>query len=225
MTKENIVQMVMLNLEKKGDDARAVAEQAVELAIASIGKIDYVPWNKIQKNITLTSGQSIYVIGTDILDDVNEFRGILELWRTDEQGLAVSIYSTDKFNGYKRGSTDTGAPYMATIYIGDDNEKRLEIYYTPDDAYVLWGKISVSLEFDMIDDDYKDLVAYEAMKIANPAGSGFYEKGVMESDKIKDAIKSVSFIKWQGSNFIPTYLFGEDSVSGIPDRKNYWGLR
>ncbi len=216
MTRKKIIDLIEINSGKKGTQARKLATDAFNSALESLGKIDMVPWNKFQDTFTLTAGTDIYLLGSDILSDHDEIKGLTELWRTDQQNWEIQIYDTKRFNAYKRGDDTPGQPYCATIYNNADGEKVLELFFNPDDAYVLWTMVRKSLTLDMIDEDYLKIIVWEAvMDIADPA-SGFYRKAKEKMADIFVELRKVSFVKWTGGQIQPGYRFGtQDRVPGV----------
>ena len=208
MTKEKIIEGIEINSGFKGDEARNKAENGYNSALVSLGRIDIVPWNKLNTTITLTAGTDKYVLGSDILSDFNDIKGLTQIWRTDEKDWRVDLLKSDQFNTYKRGDNTPGAPYCATITKNADGEKELEFFYNPDDAYVLWVEIRTSLSIDKIDDDYLDIVKWKGvMHIADPS-SGFYRKAKEEFSDIMSQLRAESYQKWDGTYISPAYRFG-----------------
>ena len=142
MTTQEIIDLIEINSGEKGDDATELATKAYNSALTSLGKIDIVPWNKFQDTFTLTAGTDIYVLGSDILSDHDEIKGITQLWRTDQQNWEIDIFDTKRFNTYKRGNSEPGQPYCATIYKNTDGDKVIEFFFNPDDAYVIYSHIA-----------------------------------------------------------------------------------
>jgi len=222
MTKEQMIEQIEINSDVKGDNATKLAEVGYESALASLGKIDCVPWNKVSDTITLQSGKDTYILGSDILTSHEDIRGVTQLWRTDEKNWPVHIYHIDRFNSYKRGNTETGKPYCATVHNNADGEKILEIFYIPDDAYSLWIQIRKSLTLDMIDDDFLDIVIWKGVLAVADPKSGYYQKAKAEYLEIMQALQRESYIKWDGTQIQPGYRFGHSGGSLGIDSGNFW---
>lgn len=216
MTTQDIIDLIEINSGAKGDGATEKATKGYDSALESLGKIDIVPWNKIQDTFTLIAGTDTYVLGQNILDEHTDIKGITQLWRTDEENWKVEILGTKRFNSYKRGNNNTGAPYCATIYKNKEGDKVLEFFYNPDDAYVLWVEIRKSLTIDMIDDDFLDIIVWKAVIDITDPMSAFYRKGNNELNKIMDELLKQSYVKWDGGQISPAYRFGlQDGVRGL----------
>lgn len=222
LTKEQMLDLIETNLGVKGDDAREKAERGYNAALTSLGKIDVIPWNKISDTFSLTSGTDEYVLGSDILTDHNNIKGVTQLWRTDEKNWPIHIYHLDRFNSYKRGNTDTGKPYCATVHNNSDGEKTLEFFYTPDDSYPLWIQVRLPLTLDMIDDDYLDIVVWKAVMAVSDPKNGYYQKAKEEYVDIINALRKVSYIKWEGTQIQPGYTFGHGQGQLGIDSGRFW---
>jgi len=208
MTKEEIIALIEINSGEKGDNATELANRGYNSALTSLGKIDIVPWNKFQDTFTLTAGTDIYLLGSDILSDHDEIKGLTQLWRTDQEDSEIQILNTKRFNAYKRGNNEAGQPYCVTIYKNADGDKVLEFFHNPDDAYVLWAEIRKSLTPDMIDDDFMDMIVWKAViDISDPA-SGYYRKARTQLNRLFGNLRKESFVKWTGGQIQPGYRFG-----------------
>jgi len=208
MTTQEIIDLIEINSGEKGDDATELATKGYSSALASLGKIDIVPWNKFQDTFTLTAGTDIYVLGSDILSDHDEIKGLTQLWRTDEENWEIQILGTKRFNAYKRGNSEAGQPYYATIYKNVEGDKVLEFFYNPDDSYVIWTEIRKSLTLDMIDDDYLDMIVWRGVMDITDPEKQFYRKAKIELDNIFVELRKVSFVKWTGGQIQPGYSLG-----------------
>jgi len=225
MTKEQIIEQIQYNTNLKGDNSLVVAQNGFYAAISSLGKIDYVPWNKFYTTDSLTSGTSLYVLGEDLFSDYSNIKGIVSLWRTDEDNRPIRIINPDLFNPIRRGNTDSGEPGLGTIFRNADNQLVLELYYTPDDSYPIWAYLRKPLEFENIDEDFHDLVLYEGVLHVSKVGDGYYEKAIERVMSIKNDLKSVGDLKFSGSLIQPGYRFGEDGQRRDADSKNLFGFR
>lgn len=215
MTEADILALIEINSGEKGDAATELATRGYNSALTSLGKIDIVPWNKFQDTFTLTAGTDIYPL-SELLPDHDEIKGLTQLWRTDEQNWEIQIYDTKRFNAYKRGNDEAGQPYCATIYKNTDGDKVIEFFFNPDDAYVLWTEIRKSLTLNMIDDDYTNLVVWQAIVDITDPKSQFYRKAVAELNKLFAGLRKVSFVKWTGGQIQPGYRFGtQDRLPGV----------
>lgn len=225
MTNQDMIDMVQVNIPPETPQRLTLAKMSLEAAIESLGKEDITPWNKRSTTFNLTADKGTYVLGDDILTDYDNIKGISQLWLTSEEDWPVKIYSPDLFNHYRRGNTNTGKPYLATIVNNDTGKLTLEIFYTPDSAYELWTLLRVSLTLDMIPDDFHDLVWSKAIIFSNKVNSPFYNKGIEIYNESYEKLKKVSYRKWDGTFIKPDIIIGGGIKSSLSDSSNLWGLR
>jgi hypothetical protein len=224
MTEEKIKQLIQYNSRISGDPGLDAAEVGFSAALEAIGKIDYVPWNKIATTTTLTSGTGIYAL-EDLIADVQDITGVLQIWRTDTEGWNIPIYTIDRFNSYKRGVTTSGKPYCAMVYRDTDGDNKVEFYETPDDNYPLWVLVSKPLKLEDMDAAYHEMLVWKGVMMIGDPKDGYYEKAEREFAKAEYQLKSVGFNKWNGTQIQPGYLLGQRSSGTSYDSGNYWGLR
>lgn len=225
MNKDIIIQNIQRNMSLKGVPARDKAKMAYSLAKDAIGRLNTVPWNKITDTFDLTSSKGEYVVGSDILSNHTDIKGIIELWRTDQQSSQVKILSVQEFNAYRRGYTTPGAPTFATLRDNKDRELELEIYPIPNDNYTLWAYLRTPLEVGDIPDDYQDIILWKAIMIANLDNSSYYLKAKEMYLEIIDSLRRESYTRWEGTRINPDFpIGGSYSSSGRPDSGNIWGM-
>ena len=224
MTKEQIIQMIQYNLRGGGDPGADIAEAGFIAALESIGKIDYVPWNKIATIANLTSGTASYSFD-DLVSDVEDMTGIAQIWRTDTENWPIPIYGVDRFNAYKRGVSTSGKPYCATIYKDTNGDNKIEFYETPDDNYPIWLLVVKPLRLEDMEEAYHDMLIWKAVMMVADPGQNYYEKAEREYAKAEAKLMSVGFNKWHGSQIQSGYQLGQQSKGIGVDSGNYWGLR
>lgn len=225
MTKKEILGMIEINSGVKGVQAQKKAKLGYKSALSSLGKIDIVPWNKLNTTVTLTAGTDKYVLGSDILSDFDDIKGLTQIWRTDVKDWRVDLLKSDQFNAYKRGDNTPGKPRFATISKNANDEKELEFFYNPDDAYVLWVEVRTSLSIDKIDDDYLDMVIWKAVLDIAENGSGFYRKAKEEYSQIMADLRKESYQKWDGTYISPAYRFGSQGGARGTDSGRLFNFR
>ena len=222
MNIDNATDLVESNLDKEeGVDTRARAKIAIGAALEEVGRYDFVHWNKVQANFSLTAGMSVYTIGDDILSDYGDVRGVVTLHHTDQQHAPIRYKSVIEFNNYARGSDSTGRPFIYTLY---DRDNKIEFYYTPDANYTIWSYITVPLDFTMIPDDYRGLIIWRAVMFGTKKGSFNYSKARELYNELYDGALNANLDVWRGTRMVPEYQVGGVRKRTRVDSGNYYGL-
>lgn len=226
MTEQEIIDMIQLNIDPVTPQRLTLARTAYHSAVESLGKEDMTPWNKRTTTFDLKASKGTYTIGSgeDILDDYDDVKGISELWLTSEKNWPIKIYAPDLFNHYRRGNTDEGKPYLATIVNDKEGRPTLELFYTPNSAYELWALFRVALTLQMIPEDFHDLVWSKGALFASSINSPFYYKAKEIYNESYKKLSNVSYRKWDGTFIKPDLMFGGDGGRLGADSGNYWGL-
>jgi hypothetical protein len=195
-------------------NADTIAKVLLKKAILKVGRTPGQSWNSDAVTVSLTSGQSTYRVGVDVLGTYADFVNMQFLWRTDTQGGDIPILAVEEFNNYARGSTSSGAPQIATLHSSDET---LEIWPIPDAAYSLWGYAQKKIvNFDEIPENLHDVLIDVAIDSFNPITSG-----VRAREGIKD-VKSQSLTRWDGNTIaISRHLGGGGRTK--PDSHNLRG--
>jgi len=219
---DGMIRLIANNIDvAQGAEAETLAKDAYMQAVDSIAKQDCVPWNKLTKTATLTASTGSYTVAT--LLDRDDVRGILSIYITDEKNWEVQRKEVYDFNRVKRGDTTEGKVYWFTQYNDENNGYTVEFFYTPDSAYNIWVLFRVPLTYDLIPDEYKDVVLWKAMMIANKAGSSYYNKGESLYMEAMNRLREETYERWEGTHIKPDYIFGNQHVSRMrADSGKFW---
>jgi len=220
-SERGMISLIAANVDAEGAEADSIAESAFHQAVDSIGKEDGVPWNKIAKTATLTASTGAYEV--DSLLNVDDVRGVLRIYMTDEENWEVERRELADFNLIRRGNTTEGKVYIFSQYTNSDGKLTVEFFYTPDAAYNLWVLYRVPLTFNMIPDEWKDIVLWKAIMIANGAGNRYYDKGLMLYTEAMNKLKGESYQKWHGTHLRPDFVFGRSGIRRTKvDSGKFW---
>jgi len=224
MTDQEIVDMIQVNLDPATPQRLTLAKSAYNSALDSLGKEDLAPWNKLSTTESLTASKGTYIIGADLLSDyAGNIKSVSEIYLTSEKDWQIKILPSDLFNHYKRGNTDEGKPYYATIVNDSQGRPTLEFFYTPDAAYTVWLLFRLRLRLSMIPEEFHDLVWSKGVLFASNVGSVFYNKAKEIYMDSYSKLSSVSYQKWDGTFLKPDLMFGERGRLKA-DSGNLWGL-
>lgn len=175
-------------------NADARAKTLLAKAIANLGRMKNVHWNREDVIIKLTSDKSSYTVGVDILGKYGDLKNVQVLWRTDEQRPGIPVLDIEDFNIFKRGNSASGPPECATIHSHDET---LEIYPIPDTDYSLFAYIQKKItKFDEIPTEYHDVLIDEAVASSDP------RTALARANKGKEEMAGDSLTGWSG-NVIP----------------------
>jgi len=197
MTESECITAIRLAVPSDRSDADAIAKVFLQKAVKRLGRLRDVGWNRSDESFSLTGGQSVYNIGSDVLTNM-EVNGVQVLWRTDGQYDPIEIVDVQEFNKHARGSTSTGNPVLATVY---SDEEKLEVWPTPNASMTVWAYVRKGVsKFEDIPDDYHDvLIDYAVASVqaaSNPkAAIEFARAGLQD-------VKEDSMTTWTG-NTIP----------------------
>ena len=195
MTESDVKKFLTASVPKDRANAEEIASLALSAAISKLGRMPNVDWNRDEVSIQLESGNDEYELNVDILESYPNIWNIEELWHTDSSQKPVKVVGLSEFNAYKRGSSTSGRPILATIH---SSNPKLEFYPTPDSNYVLWSYVQKQVDnFNDIPDGYHDVlisVGQEYIRsITDPNMSAkLAEQGINE---IEDQSKT----KWTGN--------------------------
>ena len=214
MTKEDCINAIAAALPQAYQpNAQAMATGLLERAVLKLGRKSGA-WNSEAVSFNLTSGKSVYEIGSDILGQYTDPVALRDLWRSDTEDWPIPIYDVMEFNKYARGSETTGEPRIATIHSSDN---KLEIYPIPDASYEVWGYIQREIKgFNDIPEKFHDVLIDEAIAILDP------RLAVVRANEGLKELAGTSPTKWEG-NTIPI-----SRNLGVPDgnvEPRSWDLR
>lgn len=169
MTENEIVEAVRLGIsvgDKTASDVQAKA--FVSMAVANIGKMTGVDFNRKTVTFSLTASTQSYIVGKDILTAHNNIVNIQDLFRTDTEGWPIKIVSVEDFNIYTKGGSSSGAPEVATIDRDIPNELVLRVYPIPDSAYPCSCTVRVAVSnLQDIPDRFHPAIYAEAVNLFN----------------------------------------------------------
>jgi hypothetical protein len=206
MTKRELQTLIMNKAGFTGMPGMKRAHNIILLAVQSIGRLSGVPWGRVDVTFATISGTAKYELGVDIIDEYPDLRGIEQIWRTDTTNREVNIWSLSRFNSFKRGSTTTGAPEIATIYSDD---KFLEFYPIPDAVYTLWAYVRKGIfSLSDIPDNFLEIVAWRGVMMATKAGSPAYLEAKNMFDDVYKSATRESATQWSGDVITPMYVIG-----------------
>ena len=219
MTENDVKRFLEASVPSDRTNKVEIAKIALATAISKLGRMPDVDWNRDQVNITLTAGDGDYILNVEMLGDYPSIWNIEELWHTDSQGKPVKVVGLSEFNTYKRGSTTTGRPTIATIH---SSEPKIEFYPTPDSAYELWGYVQKSIvNFSEVPDIYHDVlisVGQEFIRSITDTNmaSKLAEQGMNE-------IEEQSKTKWTGNTIDIARHLGRSGTGSGRDSYNLSG--
>ena len=121
-------------------NAAIIAKGLMEKAITKMGRMPGVDWNREGVTFTFKSGTSVYQCGVDLFTAFNRIKNLQFIWLTGSQDSPVNVVTLQEFNAYRRGSTTTGKPQIATMHSYNET---LEVWPIPDAAYAEIGRAHV----------------------------------------------------------------------------------
>jgi hypothetical protein len=180
MTKRELQTLIMNKAGFTGMPGMKRANNIILLAVQSIGRLSGVPWGRVDVTFATISGTAKYELGVDIIDEYPD--------------------------SFKRGSTTTGAPEIATIYSDD---KFLEFYPIPDAVYTLWAYVRKGIfSLSDIPDNFLEIVAWRGVMMATKAGSPAYLEAKNMFDDVYKSATRESATQWSGDVITPMYVIG-----------------
>jgi len=196
-------------------NAEVIARGLILKAVLKVGRMNGVDWNKEAVSFNLTSGQSVYKCGIDILSAYSRIKNLQYLWRTDTQDSPIRIVNLQEFNAYRRGATGTGKPELATLHSADET---LEVWRTPDTTYAVWGYVQKRIvDLKDIPDIYYDVVIDVAVSSLDPRNAVvFAQLGL-------DEMRKDSLTIWEGNSIPLGRHLGEDYAGTHGDSYNLRG--
>jgi hypothetical protein len=196
-------------------NATVIAKSLLKKAVLKVGRTPSVHWNRTEVTFDLTSGQSRYELGHEILADIKTLKNVQYLWCTDTPGDPVPIVSVNEFNAYARGSSASSRPQIATLH---SKEKILEVWPSPNSDYAMWGYAQNRItNFKDIPDEYHDVVidyAVASMRAENAL--------TMAAGGLEDA-KGDAQAQWDGSTIPISRHVGRTSGRARADSHNLRG--
>ena len=205
-----ITDMIVHKLATPGPNARAIAERALNPAVNKLIRYPGIPFGKVAVELNLESGVSSYEIGKSgsggILDRYPECRSVQEVWRTDTSNWEIYMRGVGKFNRAARGSTNTGAPQIATIH---SERPIMEFFPNPDSNYPVWMYIRKGgTVWSDVPEEYHDLLVIQAAVLLSSPKSRNYPELKDELKENINLVQTESQTRWEGDNVHPTYTFG-----------------
>lgn len=215
MTENDAVNCILAAIPSAaGTDMQVRAKALLSKAVLKVGRLPGVSWNRRDVTFTTTSGKGAYVVGAEILNNVNDVKQLTTLYRNDSQDDPIPVVSVDEFNKYARGSTSTGMPVIATIHSAD---RKLELWPIPDSAYQLYSYIQMRItKLDEIPSEYHDVVVDVAIRSINP------NNAVLLSEQGLKEIKSDNVTRWDGNTIPVSRSVGR---AGSGSKATSWNLR
>ena len=178
-------------------NADATAKVVFGKAVAFVGRMPNVDFNRKWVTFNFVSGTSSYVIGKDILSDMSDIMRANVLTSTDNV-QPIQLISIQDYRALISGLTTSGRPTHATIHSAN---KTLEVYPTPDSAYEYGLYVQKTItRFEDIPDAYHDVVCdigvtmVKALLSQDPSLSAMFMKEGLS------AMKFDHIIGWSGSN-------------------------
>jgi len=216
MTKDDVLNALLLAIPKDRDNAKGIAEGHLKKAILKVGRMKGVDFNRDIQTFTLTANQKEYIIGRDVLNGVGGVWDIDELYLIDEERWPVNVVGIGDFDSYARGSDSTGKPQIATVH---SSTAILEVWPTPDSAYNMKALVRKQIEnFDDIPSGYHDvLVDYGIASIVaagNPAVAVSFAR-----DGLAD-VQADSRTSWEGNTILVARHLGDTGGSTRVDSGN-----
>lgn len=217
MTEDQVKQAIALAVPSdRSADRHVIAEAYMKKAVLKMGRVKGASWTHTDVTFTLTSGQSEYHLGEDILSDYPDAKNLQALWRTDTQDSPIPILTPAEFSRYARGSTTTGSPKIATLHSDDE---KLEVYPIPDSAYPLWGYIRKNIQnFEDVPAEYHDVLIDYAVVSMKAAFDPNVAVGLATAG-LKEATQD-SLREWTGTTIPLMRHLGKTGSSTKADSSN-----
>ncbi|MFX0194826.1 MAG: hypothetical protein ACFFCW_01795 [Candidatus Hodarchaeota archaeon] len=223
MEKGNIVDFIQKNIGVTGAPGIKDANDGYELALSDLATMPHVPWNKEAVTFDTTTSAT-YELGSDILTDYPNVRGIISLWHNETtKGQIRLVADVNYFNSYARTNTQSGAPILGIIH---GRKRILELWPTPDSAYTLWAYIRFPLALEDVPEEFHMILVWlGVMNIIDPdKHPAMYAKAEKQFSKINNQITAESATRIAPDRIVPEVIYGyTGSTLKRADTGNWWG--
>ena len=219
MTKTKVIKAIALTVPGDRTQALEIAEAYLEGAVLKMGRMTDADWNRKSVAFTLTSGTSSYKVGSEILTDYKDLKGLSGLEFTDTKTHSCALIDVERFGVYARGSTNSGRPQIATLHSSDDI---LEFWPIPDSNYAMWAQVRFKVaSFDDVPEEYHDVVISTANAAVKAAGDAMAALR-LDAENRKE-IQEESLTSWTGSTIGISRHLGGSKSAGRADSGNLRG--
>jgi hypothetical protein len=201
MTKDQVINAIMVAIPSERNRANEIAEGHLQKAILKLGRSREVDFNQDIQTFTTVSGTAEYVVGKDIFADISNIWDISALYNTDTPNWKVNVLGVDDFSAYARGTTTTGRPQIATLH---SSSVTLELWPEPDDAYNMKANVRRVIEnFDAIPPAYHDvLIDYAVASIVAAMATENPNASAMMARDGAAAVSVDTKTSWSGSTIL-----------------------
>lgn len=200
-------------------NANQLADAIVQAAIRMTGRMKEVTFNREWATDTLTTGQSSYELGAEIFTAMKSIVALEDFRRTDVENWPIHLLVPHEFSIYKRGSTQTGPPRVATVI--DSENPKLEIAPIPDSGYAVGAYLKRAVgTLKEIPDRFHDLVLTNGLGLAQACKDP--NVAILLAHQSRKDAQSESPLNWTGTTFAIDRHLGRTYTDDVATS---WNLR
>ena len=197
MTQQEIITAIAASVADK-PSAQAIATVELNKAIAKMGRMNGVNFNRETIEVTLTANKNVYTFGADagfVLSSGTDIINVNNIWVMTGSTGKIPMVSDDKFSSVKSGqSTQTGCPVVATYH---SSRKVLEFFPIPDSGYKIRMQVQKTITgLTQIPDYYHDVIIDYARASVHAAQNG--EVAVSFAKAGLDDLRKNPLTGWDG---------------------------
>jgi len=201
-------------------EADKIAEAAFHKAIAFVGRMPNVDFNRSWVTFNFVAGTKSYDIGKDIVSRMSDIMNAQELYSTDNT-QPIRLLGLGEYRSITGGMTGSGRPTYATIHSAT---KTLEVYPTPDGSYEYGFYVQKAVNsFADIPSAYHDIVIDIGVLNVRALSDQTGQIAMMLAKKGLDSMAYDNIVGWSGSTVRPSRGLDPGKGGIVPDSGNLRG--